>query len=185
MCDVRQEAVMLPCCHSSTCDACARAGILSSNPNRCPIKDCRQSVVVDQLIPNISMRKVVESFLRSRAAKGRDAQQMPVPVITAEDVMEGLCALPHVRLFLARTHAHTRTQHTAISQLLLLLLFLLLSLQLTAALCVYVCRSSHACNGQWQRGIWQQGDGRRGSGTQGSEHRQRRLYESVRDRKGQ
>lgn len=58
--DVFKNAVLVPCCGNSFCDECITRVLVEETGFKCP--ECKKKIVLDNLIPNSSLRKSVEDF---------------------------------------------------------------------------------------------------------------------------
>lgn len=56
--------MFLPCCMESVCDNCIRNYFVEKKESLCPL--CCANCLVDQLLPNKTVRRAVDSFLHTR-----------------------------------------------------------------------------------------------------------------------
>ncbi|CAN0161140.1 unnamed protein product, partial [Ascophyllum nodosum] len=73
---IMSDAVILPCCHQSTCDSCVRRALASSGNMSCPL--CRKrGVGPDSLLPNESLRAAVDEYLTrvTRESRGKAGKE--------------------------------------------------------------------------------------------------------------
>ncbi|UJR30003.1 hypothetical protein I4U23_017549 [Adineta vaga] len=65
---IYNDAVITPCCHNSFCDECIRTALIESEDHECP--HChRQHVAIDQINPNLFLRKHINNWLEERQRK--------------------------------------------------------------------------------------------------------------------
>lgn len=65
---VYRDAVIAPCCRDHFCDECIRTALIESDKHQCP--NChRQHVPIDQIEPNLPLRKCVSNWLEDRQRK--------------------------------------------------------------------------------------------------------------------
>ncbi|CAF3603690.1 unnamed protein product [Adineta steineri] len=65
---IYNDAVITPCCHNSFCDECIRTALVESEDHECP--QChRQHVAIDQINPNLFLRKHVDRWREERQQK--------------------------------------------------------------------------------------------------------------------
>ncbi|CAF1020088.1 unnamed protein product [Rotaria sordida] len=78
---VYTDAVITPCCHNSFCDECIRTALVESEDHECP--HChRQHVAIDQINPNLFLRKHVNRWREERQLKS-SYPYMPLPQQTS------------------------------------------------------------------------------------------------------
>eukprot|EP01119_Soliformovum_irregulare_P020880 TRINITY_DN6831_c0_g1_i2.p1 TRINITY_DN6831_c0_g1~~TRINITY_DN6831_c0_g1_i2.p1 ORF type:complete len:372 (+),score=45.98 TRINITY_DN6831_c0_g1_i2:45-1160(+) len=59
-----RNASLVPCCGETTCDDCIRAELIDHTNFHCPL--CQKEISPDQLMPNVAMRRAVDSFTANK-----------------------------------------------------------------------------------------------------------------------
>ncbi|KAI1321798.1 E3 ubiquitin-protein ligase rbbp6 [Mortierella claussenii] len=86
-----KSAVRAPCCGTNFCDECIRNYLVQPPKDEEPFhcQTCRQSLVPDQLIPNIDLRQRVEQHLRDWAKNRMDAGRGGADALTSNNSRSG------------------------------------------------------------------------------------------------